>query len=118
MTTTELRPAFRQRFRAVARQIWSLHVARGVALTAAVAVALVALAAAVDYVYELPWLARAGLAAAGAAAVGLLAARWVVRPARAWQAARVAAELEGPFPRLGQRLRTATQHGPRPAAEL
>ena len=30
----------------------------------------------------------------------------------------MAAELEGLFPRLGQRLRTATEHGERPAAEL
>ena len=50
--------------------------------------------------------------------VAVLAVRWVVRPARAWNRARVARELEGLFPRLGQRLRTATQHGGRPDAEL
>jgi hypothetical protein len=118
MSATELRRAFRQRFRAVTRQIWSLHVGRGLALTAVVAVALVAIAAAVDYVYELPWLARAGLLVAGAILVGVLAVRWMVRPALAWNWARVAAELEGLFPRLGQRVRTAAQHGPRPAEEL
>jgi hypothetical protein len=118
MSATELRPAFRQRFRTVARQIWSLHVGRGLALTAVVAVALAALIAAVDYVYELPWLARAGLLVAGVTLVGVLAARWIVRPALAWNRARVAAELEGLFPRLGQRVRTAAQHGPRPAQEL
>jgi hypothetical protein len=118
MSATELRQAFRQRFRAVARQIWSLHVGRGVALTAVVAAALVALVAAVDYVYELPWLARAGLLVVGVAVVAVLAARWIVRPALAWNRARVAAELEGLFPRLGQRVRTAAQHGPRPAEEL
>src|SRR5262249_34586973 len=36
----------------------------------------------------------------------------------AWNRERVAAELEGLFPRLGQRIRTAAQHGPRPAEEL
>src|SRR5271166_3058659 len=118
MSTTELRPAFRQRFRAVAWQIWSLRVGRGVALTAVVAAALVTLTAAVDYVYELPWLARAGLLVVGATIVGVLAARWIVRPALAWNRTRVAAELEGLFPRLGQRVRTAAQHGPRPAEEL
>jgi hypothetical protein len=118
MSATELRQAFRQRFRAVAREIWSLHVGRGVALTAMVAAALVALVAGVDYVYELPWLARAGLLAAGAAVVAVLGARWIVRPALAWNRTRVAAELEGLFPRLGQRVRTAAQHGPRPAEEL
>src|SRR5262245_31698552 len=118
MPSTELRPAFRQRFRAVTRQIWSLHVGRGVARTVVVAAALLAAVAAVDYVFELSWPARAGLFAAGAAVVALLAARWVVRPALAWNRARVAAELEGLFPRLGQRLRTATQHGARPADEL
>jgi hypothetical protein len=118
MSATELRPAFRQRFRAVTRQIWSLHVGRGVARTAGVATALLAAAAAVDYLFELPWPARAVLLAAGTAAVAVLAVRWIVRPARAWNRARVAAELEGLFPRLGQRLRTATQHGGRPAGEL
>ncbi len=116
--TTELRPAFRQRFRAVTRQIWSLHVGRGVARTAVAAAALLAMAAAVDYFFELPWAARAGLAAACAAVVALLAVRWVVRPAQAWNRARVARELEGLFPRLGQRLRTAAQHGGRPDEEL
>src|SRR3982074_3496875 len=118
MSATEPRPAFRRRFRAVARQIWLLHVGRGVALTAVVAVALIALAAAVDYVYELPWLARAGLLVVSATILGVLAARWIVRPALAWNRTRVAAELEGLFPRLGQRVRTAAQHGPRPAEEL
>jgi hypothetical protein len=118
MSVTELRPAFRQRFRAVTRQIWSLHVGRGLSRTAVAAAAMLAAAAAVDYLFELPWLARAGLAAACIVAVAVLCVRWIVRPARAWNRARVAAELEGLFPRLGQRLRTATQHGGRPAEEL
>src|SRR5262245_35369159 len=114
MSVTELRPAFRRRFRAVARQIWSLHVGRGLAGTVLVAAALVAVAAAADYVYELPWVVRAGILAFCATVVGLLVARWVVRPARAWNREMVAAELEGLFPRLGQRLRTVNQHGGRP----
>jgi hypothetical protein len=118
MSTTELRPAFRRRFRAVTRQIWSLHVGRGVARTAVAAAALVAAATAADYFFELSWPARAGLAAVCTAVVAVLAVRWIVRPARAWNRARVAAELEGLFPRLGQRLRTATQHGGRPDEEL
>ena len=118
MSATELRPAFRRRFRAVTRQIWSLHVGRGVARTVLVAAALLAAAAAADYFFELSWPVRAGLLAVGAAVVAVLAARWVVRPALAWNRTRVAAELEGLFPRLGQRLRTATQHGERPAEEL
>src|SRR5262245_46673038 len=118
MSTIELRPAFRQRFRSVTRQIWSLHVGRGVALTIVAAAALLTAMAAVDYFFELSWPVRAGLLAACAGIVMLLAGRWIVRPARAWNRARVAAELEGLFPRLGQRLRTATQHGGRPAQEL
>src|SRR5687768_2398366 len=106
MSANELRPAFRRRFRAVARQVWSLHVGRGLARTVLVAAILVAAVAVTDYVYELPWAARAGLLAAGAAIVAVLAMRWVVRPALAWNRTRVAAELEGLFPRLGQRLRT------------
>lgn len=117
-TITELRPVFRQRFRAVTRQIWSLHVGRGVARTAVVAAALLAAAAAIDYIFELPWVIRAVLAAAGMAFVAVLVVRWIIRPARMWNRVRVARELEGLFPRLGQRLRTATQHGGRPDDEL
>jgi hypothetical protein len=118
MSTTEVRPAFRQRFRAVTWQVWSLHVGRGVARTAVAAAVLLAAAAAVDYVFEWSWPARLGLLAACTALVAVLAVRWIIRPARAWNRARVAAELEGLFPRLGQSLRTATQLGPRPADEL
>jgi hypothetical protein len=118
MSATELRRGFRRRFRAVARQIWSLHVGRGVARTVLVAAVLVAVVATADYFLELPRLARAGLLALVATIVALLAAVWVVRPALAWNRPRVAAELEGLFPRLGQRVRTATQHGERSAEEL
>jgi hypothetical protein len=118
MSTTELRPAFRQRFRAVTRQIWSLHVGRGVARTTVAAAALLTATAAVDYFFELSWPIRAGLTALCMAIVVVLAVRWILRPARAWNRVRVARELEGLFPRLGQRLRTATQHGGRPDAEL
>ena len=100
------------------RQIWSLHVSRGVALTVLMVVALVAAAATADYLYELSWVTRAGLLAIGAAIVTVLAAKWILRPALAWNRVRVASELEGLFPRLGQRLRTATQHGDRSTDEL
>ena len=118
MSTIELRPAFRQRFRAVTRQIWSLHVGGGVARTVVAAAALLAAVAAADYVFELPWPVRAAELAAGIAVLAVLAVRWIVRPALAWNRARVAAEFEGLFPRLGQRLRTATQHGGCPPQEL
>jgi hypothetical protein len=120
MSATEkgLRPAFRQRLRAVTQQIWSLHVGRGIARTAVVASVLLAATAAVDYFLELSWPLRAGSFVVCAAIVAVLAVRWIVRPARAWNRARVAAELEGLFPRLGQRLRTSTQHGGRPTEAL
>jgi hypothetical protein len=118
MTAIELRQVFRRRFRAVTRQIWSLHVGRGIARTILVATVLVVVVAAADYVYELPWAIRAGLLAVGSTVVALIAALWVIRPALAWDRTRVAAELEGLFPRLGQRLRTATQHGERSADDL
>jgi hypothetical protein len=118
MSTIELRPAFRRRFRAVTRQIWSLHVGRGVGRTAVAAAVLLAAAAAVDYFFELSWPIRAGLVAVCTAIVAVLAMRWIIRPAWAWNRGRVARELEGLFPRLGQRLRTATQHGGRPDDEL
>src|SRR5580692_1325572 len=103
MSATELRQTFRRRFRGVKRQIWSLQVGRGIAGTVLVATILVALAATADYVFELSWGIRAGLTIAGSALVAALAALWVVGPARAWNRVRVAAELEGLFPRLGQR---------------
>jgi hypothetical protein len=117
-TATELRPVFRRRFRRVARQMWSLHFGRGLAMTVLVAAALLGLVALVDYLFELPRLARAGVFVVGAAAVAVLALKWVIAPARVWGRAKVAAELEGLFPRLGQRLRTTAQHGERPADEL
>ena len=52
------------------------------------------------------------------AVVAVLPAPRVVRPALAWDRTPVPAELEGLFPRLGQRVRTAAQHGERPAEEL
>jgi hypothetical protein len=118
MSVTELRPLFRRRFRTVTRQIWSLHVGRGIARTAVVASVLLASMAALDYFVELPWAVRASLLAICTALLAVLAVRWIIRPARAWNRARVAAELEGLFPRLGQRLRTAAQHGGRHTEEL
>src|SRR5687767_5521734 len=115
ISATELRPAFRRRFRRVAREMWSLHVGRGLAMTVLVAAALLGTAALVDYFFELRWPTRAGVFAVGAAAVAFLSAKWVFAPARVWRWSKVAAELEGLFPRLGQRLRTAAQHGDRPA---
>src|SRR4051794_30786151 len=101
MSATELRQAFRRRVRAVTRQIWSLHVGRGIARTVVVASVLVAAVATADYFLELAQAVRIGLLGAGAVVVAVLAALWVVRPARAWHRARVAAELEELFPRLG-----------------
>lgn len=118
VSTTELRPAFRRRLHGVAWQMWSLHVGRGLAVTVLVATALLAAVALIDYVFELPLLARAAAFAVGIALVAVLAVKWVVAPARAWDRAKAAAALEGLFPRLGQRLRTASQHGDRPADEL
>src|SRR5262245_26036560 len=62
-TQTELRPVFRQRFRTVTRQIWSLHVGHGVAWTIVVVTLLLAASAAADYLFELSWPVRAGLLA-------------------------------------------------------
>ena len=55
MSALELRQSFRRRFRAMARQIWSLHVVRGVAWTVLAAAVVVAAVAAADYVFELAW---------------------------------------------------------------
>src|SRR5260221_8559613 len=118
MSATELRQSFRRRFRAGTRQIWWLRVGRGVARTVLVAAARVGGVATADSLYELSWAARAGLLGVATIVVAMLAVRWIVRPARVWSRTRVAAELEGLFPRLGQRLRTATQHGDRSAEEL
>src|SRR5262245_33141193 len=95
MTATELRPAFRRRFRGVARQMWSLHVGRGMAMTVLVATALLGSAALVDYVFELSWPARSAVFGVGVAAAAFVAAKWIFAPARVWRWSKVAAELEG-----------------------
>ena len=118
MSKTELLPAFHQRLRAMTRQFWSLYVGRGAARTALAALTLLTAFAAVDYFFELPLSARASLLAAGTVILAVLVARWIVRPALVWNRARVAKEFEGLFPRLGQRLRTATQYGGRNSEEL
>jgi hypothetical protein len=117
MAATQMQ-TFRRRLRSVKWQAWSLYVGRGLARTTVVAAAAGAAIAAADFLFELPWAIRAGLFAAATILVAVLAVRWIVRPACEWNRARVAAELEGLFPRLGQRLRTVTQHGGRPAEEL
>ena len=58
-----------------------------------------------DYFLELSWPVRAALLGATTAVVVALAAVWVVKPARAYSRERVAADLAGLFPRLGQSLR-------------
>ncbi len=118
MSVTEVRPAFRQRLRAVTRQMWALHMVRGIARTALAAIVLIAAAAAVDFVFELPILARITMFAFGLAVVLLLGIRWVVRPARTWSQHRVVVLLEGLFPGLGQRMRTVLEHGAKPADQL
>ncbi len=118
MSALEVRQAFRRRLRSVTRQIWSLHVSRGVARTVLVAAALASALATADYFFELAGWLRAGLLIAGLTVLAALTMLWVVRPAQLWNRGRVAAELEGLFPRLGQRLRTASQHGERSAEEL
>lgn len=118
MSTTKLLPAFHQRLHAMTRQFWSLHLGRGVARTVLAALILLTTFAAVDYFFELPLAARASLLVAGTVVVAVLVVRWIVRPARVWNRARVATEFEGLFPRLGQRLRTATQYGGRRAEDL
>src|SRR5262245_64870627 len=89
MSATELRPAFRRRFRGVARQMWSLHVVRGLAMTVLVATAFLGTVALVDFLFELPRLARAAVFVVGAAAVAILTVKWIVAPARVWGRTKV-----------------------------
>src|SRR5579872_2023552 len=118
MSAIELRQTFRRKFRSVTRQIWSLQVGRGIALTVLLTAAVFGALAAADYLFELPWATRAVLSGASAVSILALATVWIIRPARSWNRVRVASELEGLFPRLGQRLRTASQHGERSVDDL
>jgi len=118
MPVTEIRPVFHQRLRSLARQLWLLHVLQGVALTVSAAVLLLSASAAVDYLFEVSYLARVAMFACGLAAVSLLGLRWIVRPARTWYGHRVVVILERLFPPLGQRMRTVLEYGAKPADQL
>ncbi len=86
------------------RQAWL-----GLAATTLAMATAFGLLAWLDYRLELPRSARAGgLALAGLATLAVMA-RWLVAPLRWWTRPRTAAEIEGRFPELGQRIRTVVQ---------
>ena len=119
MSATELRQSFRRRFRAVARQIWSLHVGRGVARTVLVAAVLVAAVATADYFFELSWAARAGLAGRGGGRRGG-ARRACGSSARRWPGTGRGSRpnWRDCSPASASGCGPPTQHGERPADEL
>lgn len=89
-----------RRYRLTEGLVWT-----GLALAAALAAAV-----ALDWEFELPWPARTAALAGVATVAAVLAARRVVAPARAVDRADAAAAVEGEFPRLGQRVRTALEY--------
>jgi hypothetical protein len=105
--------AFVRRFDAVRWRMLQVQVARallGALLAGAVGLALLA---AVDYLWEIPRLARAlGLWALGLSALAVTI-HWLIAAIRRSNRARTAFEIEEHFPELGQSVRTAVQFGER-----
>jgi hypothetical protein len=77
---------------------------------AVVGLALLGLLAAADYLWPLPWMARAaGLGAVAAVALVMLF-RGLVLPAHRFGKQEAAVEVEETFPELGQRVRTTLEY--------
>ncbi len=111
LATLETRaPRFLHRFEHLRSSLRRFQILEGLAwssLTATIGLAALVMA---DYWLELPTTARAaGLAIAATASLAVLLAR-VILPMRWWTRPRTAAEIEGRFPQLGQRIRTVVQY--------
>jgi hypothetical protein len=105
---------FVRRFNAVWSRMRLVLTGQAVCWTLLLATVGISLLAALDYVFELGWTARAiGLAAVGSATV-ILAGVLLAGVFRTWSRPRTAVEIERCFPQLGQSVRTAVQFGGRP----
>jgi hypothetical protein len=102
-------PPFVRRFHAVRGAVLRLQLIQGACWGVFAAGAAGVTLAAADYVWELPWGARALGSAAGLALALGVAAVGVLRPLLWWSRPRTAQELEARFPQLGQRVRTVVQ---------
>ena len=101
--------AFSDRFNRTWRKIRRAEMWHGVLWTVFVALAGLAVLAAGDYLFELPWLVRAlGLGAAVCTTL-IAAGGTILLPIRWWSRPRTAVEIEQRFPELGQRIRTVVQ---------
>ena len=102
-------PKILRRFEQVRAALRRHQCRLGLAATTLAMASALGLLAALDHRFELPRSARgAALALAGLASAAVVA-RWLVAPLRWWTRPRTAAEIEGRFPELGQRIRTVVQ---------
>ena len=111
-------PKFLDRFEQIRTALRRSQVALGLAATILAAAAGIGVLAWVDFHQELPRPTRAaGLALLGVA-LGCVVGRWWVAPLRWWTQPRTAAEIEGRFPELGQRIRTVVQYAGQPGDRI
>jgi hypothetical protein len=105
--------AFVRRFDAVRSRMLQVQVARAILRSVLLVLAGLALLAGIDYLWEIPRLAREiGLIGVLGAAL-FLTAYWIVAAIRFSNRPRTAYEIEEHFPELGQSVRTAVQFGGR-----
>jgi hypothetical protein len=112
------KPGFVGRFGKTWSRLRRTEIRCGLCRTLFVAAFGVALLAAADYVWEMPWSVRAvGLAAVGCLTL-IVAVHGMVAPVRWWSRPRTAVEIERRFPQLGQRIRTLVQFAGRKEAAV
>jgi hypothetical protein len=103
--------AFVRRFDAVRSRMLQVQVARAVLRSVLLVLAGLALLAGIDYLWEVPRLAREiGLVGLLGSAF-FLTAWWIIAAFRFSNRPRTAFEIEEHFPELGQSVRTAVQFG-------
>lgn len=118
MSQAAVRSAFQRRYDALCSRMRRVQLARAACWCLLALTAGVAALAGADYVFELPWDARAvGLAAWGAAVLAGFGV-WAAVLVRRWDRQGTAVEIERRFPDLGQSLRTTVQFGSRSEESL
>ncbi len=111
-------PQFLRRFEQIRTQLRRYQVGLGLAATVLIAATGLGLLAWSDFHRELTRSTRAGGLAVASVLTCFVVWRWLIAPLRWWTQPRTAAEIEGRFPELGQRIRTVVQYAGQPTAGM